>query len=295
MAKNTYKELIESYLENKMNEVELAEFENQLMHDPLLKSELDFQKDIINSIKNYRKAEIKARLNHIKVGPSPAYFNLLKIAASVSVTSLLVWGGYNYFQTEEDPEIARVEIAFDNALTSQSQPLPDIPEPLYEAPEQQPLQMDDAQVVVEARNTEVVADKPATPTVIAPRVNLPNVMENFEDVDPLVAAEDVNRNVGMDISDIAENEMIEVSIAGPVRKREGFHYQFYDGKLFLFGDFKDQPYEIIELNTDEGRRLFLNYNNAYFVINSNQVEIAPLSVIQDSALIHELVILKENK
>src|SRR5690606_21290252 len=40
-----------------------------------------------------------------------------------------------------------------------------------------------------------------------------------------------------------------------------FHYRYVDNKLYLYGDFKGIPYEILALNTAEKTQLFLKYDS----------------------------------
>jgi hypothetical protein len=67
-----------------------------------------------------------------------------------------------------------------------------------------------------------------------------------------------------------------------------FHYQFYQGKLFLYGDFGKSPYQIIELNTNFGKKLFLFYDSTFHTIKNEQVIVAPLEEITDQNLVSEL-------
>ena len=62
-----YSEKLEAYLRNELSESEKAEFEQMLQQDPLLQNELILQQDIISSIRDYRKNELKQRLNRIDV------------------------------------------------------------------------------------------------------------------------------------------------------------------------------------------------------------------------------------
>ena len=63
-----YFDLIDAYLNGEMIDQEAIEFENQLQKDPLLENEFQWQHDIVNSIRDFRQAELKATLNAVDVG-----------------------------------------------------------------------------------------------------------------------------------------------------------------------------------------------------------------------------------
>jgi len=87
------------------------------------------------------------------------------------------------------------------------------------------------------------------------------------------------------VSEALENK-VEVAIDSEGNK--DFHYQFYNRKLFLYGDFEKMPYEILEYNTDKNTLYFLFYEGAFYELNSNQMKISPLKEIEDPELIEEL-------
>ncbi len=60
-------ELIEAYLTNKLPANATSSFEAELAKDPALQKEVDLQKDIINTLQNTRRAELKNRLSQIEV------------------------------------------------------------------------------------------------------------------------------------------------------------------------------------------------------------------------------------
>jgi hypothetical protein len=279
-------ELIERYLEQKMSEAEMVKFENALLHDPLLKNEFELQRDIIDSIKSYRKAEIKARLESIKINPAPHFATYMKIAASVTLTSFLIWGAYTYFNVDDKEIITKVEIP----ATPESlyfEPVPDMPLAQHFEPA-------GADIVAEtpkpARRERVAARR----EIKLPEVRLPDVMANFEDTSPLVRDEAFPKpSTGFPNTD--EKALApEIMVKDLPGKKSQFFYQNYDGKLYLYGNFSASPYELIELNTETGRRLFLKYDSSYFDIKPNQKDVVPLESIQDTSLILELNILKDS-
>jgi hypothetical protein len=282
-------ELIERYLEQKMSAAEMARFENALLHDPLLKNEFELQRDIVDSIKAYRKAEIKARLEGIKINPAPQFATYLKIAASVTLTSFMIWGAYTYFNAEDKEIITKVEIP---AITE----TPFIPfiEEVPDMPLAQHIEPAGADIEVvtpkPSRRTERVAAKRE---LKLPEVRLPDVLANFEDTSPMIMDKGLPKPP-TSFPNIDEKSLVpEILVKDLPGKKNQFFYQNYDGKLYLYGNFSASPYELIELNTEAGRRLFLNYDSSYFNIKPDQKDVVPLERIQDSSLVQELNVLKD--
>ncbi|HEX8039978.1 MAG TPA: hypothetical protein VF490_12545, partial [Chryseosolibacter sp.] len=70
--------------------------------------------------------------------------------------------------------------------------------------------------------------------------------------------------------------------------RYSFHYQFRDGKLFLYGPFEKNLYEIMEFFSDQKRTVFLYYKNHYYLLPEADSQVRPLTAIKDPALLKKL-------
>ncbi len=68
---NQFEEKMDLFLRGEMSPSEADEFRQELDSDPLLKSEFELNDAIVNGIKQYRKAEIKARLASLPISPIP--------------------------------------------------------------------------------------------------------------------------------------------------------------------------------------------------------------------------------
>jgi hypothetical protein len=71
-------------------------------------------------------------------------------------------------------------------------------------------------------------------------------------------------------------------------KRYDFHYQFKDGKLFLYGAFERNLYEIMEFFSDNKRTVFLFYKDNYYLLNEENDAVKPLTPISDPLLLKKL-------
>ena len=76
-------------------------------------------------------------------------------------------------------------------------------------------------------------------------------------------------------------------------RKYSFHYQFYNNKLYLYGDF-DNKYEILELNTPAGISIYMFYKDKFYELQQNQEKITPLNAIRNSALMRDLKTIREN-
>ena len=70
MDNDFYTDKIEAYLLNKLDLEDKIAFRQVFEKDPILKSELQFQEQIIEAIQTNRKMELKARLDAIQIPQS---------------------------------------------------------------------------------------------------------------------------------------------------------------------------------------------------------------------------------
>jgi hypothetical protein len=82
----------------------------------------------------------------------------------------------------------------------------------------------------------------------------------------------------------------EIEIFAPVIE-EKYHYRYFNNKLYLYGNFDQEPYEIVELNNKGDRQLFLSYKNNTYVIEQNVTETAQLKKLNDKMLTKELMLI----
>ena len=109
-------EQIDNYHSGQMSAEEIASFESKLSSDPALKAESDFQKEIVNGLKEYRKTQLKARLDAVDLTPSWMEFaqqsTLMKSFGGVAIATLI--GAGIYFGAESSKEnLADDEIIID--------------------------------------------------------------------------------------------------------------------------------------------------------------------------------------
>ena len=81
----------------------------------------------------------------------------------------------------------------------------------------------------------------------------------------------------LDTNISTKSNSIEIEMRS--KRRYDFHYAFESNKLILYGDFSDEPYELIELKNDAGINLFLYYKSQYYGLDKGASEIVPLEEV----------------
>ncbi|MFN7494131.1 MAG: anti-sigma factor family protein, partial [Cyclobacteriaceae bacterium] len=101
-------ELMDDYLTNRLSDSDKAAFENQMATDPALKAEVELQKQIIESVRKARAAELKTMLNQVPVS-APVSFSLpvMRMAASIVGAGAMILAFSYYFNySSEKPKMA---------------------------------------------------------------------------------------------------------------------------------------------------------------------------------------------
>jgi hypothetical protein len=293
-------EIVSRYLDGDMSEIEKLDFQSRLLTDPVLQEEYSLQKDMVEAIKIYRKAELKSKLSQVQL-PGTAWYQTLggQIAATASITAMVGLGSYLYLsQPNEVLSVVDVEALSYTQLTEEN--VPEIPQMFFEEAEtsvftQEPeptAYTDLSPAADEAPETEEVSVD-----AIARVSELPKPEIIVPDLTIVDDGRDLDVPDGNFESSVSSFEKLSEKVAVETLKgvKKGLHYRFTGNKLFLYGDFGDQTYEIIEINTQKGRRFYLLFDGNFFQILQNQTDIAPLEKIKDEDTINDLEIMLRNK
>lgn len=284
---------IDAYLSGKMDASEITAFENGLTQDPLLKQELDLQKDIVESLKGRRKAELMARLDSIDVsglGAGAANTTAWKIAASVFIGAGILTAGYLFTQEKPQEKITNKEI-------SQKSTTKATEETNQNSISTAPLIVtEDPQVPTEIVQQEKYTKQTAKKSIPIIETHTDNV-----DPNPLPIADNdfhPDANVSMPNGNISqENPNInsEIDVAVEAKSENKFHYKYYNNKLYLYCDFSSKPYDLLELNTKKNKELYLFFDNQYYELKSGQLEATALKPIKNSTIISQLELIRRKK
>jgi hypothetical protein len=292
----TIGELVSSYLENEMTEIERLEFENQLLNNPELRTEYNLQKDLINGIKQSRMAELKARLDNITIH-TPVYQTIGYKAFLATSLSVIVGISAYFLISEKDALMAsQVDLSQNEIIIEEEAVLPEAPKAIVPAASDQTtgLTIAEPRELVQEEEAPIASAMPEKAEPINPNVIEPDVIEGFEEDE--FTTEEINVEVQIsELENVKEEVESTVEIASVENRRNKFHYRFFENKLYLIGNFNDMPYEIIELNAKSGKSYFLFYNDSFYRLESEQLKPAPLQKIENDSLVNELRVIQKNQ
>ncbi len=291
-------EFVNSYLENELNKTEQLDFENKLHHDSELREEYNFQNDLVEGIKSIRRVELKSRLNNIPIH-TPIFQTIgFKAIAIASVSVGIGVGAYFSFDSNIQPEGSLINLEKLHITQAEENTIPAIPKaitPILDDDDddnktKKTLEQEKLKSEPVAKNTDAKVEA----KIIKPNVIQPDVVESFNDAS-FETKEIYTESQINTLEKIKENIESAVEVATVKDKRNKFHYKFFENKLYLLGNFNDQPYEIIELNMAKGKSYFLFYNDSFYKLSAEQIKPAPLQKIENDSLVSELKIIRLNK
>ena len=294
-----YNSYIEAYLSGQMSSEEVSKFESMLEVNPELKQELAWQAEVIQGIGNFRKAELKARLDALDT--SIAWWSIAQLApigqflGGTMIAGLLALGGY-WIADNSETAMATVESETLKRESDVKIPVPDYQIPddqksaflnekikLYQdsisRPSVKKSTTEKEMKLEPSEETNMKEDLAFTPIVIVPTVEDVKLDKTFVPAS-LPTPDKIERQ--------PEKKVIDVEIV--TSRSSKIKYKYYEGKLYLYGKFKDEPYQILEINSTSGRRIYLSYKNLFYKIEYTD-KLLPLESITDRRLIQELRIL----
>ncbi len=274
-------ELIDDYLTNRLGEQEKAAFEQQMLSDPAMLADLEFQKHVLEGVKKARAAELKSMLNNVPVGGGfSSGITAGKIAAGVVAAGIVATSLYLYLRPTEsqNAEPSTLSKNLIEPKTSTAKPTEVIPLAPPQPATEQPLAVNPHKAKAKSLKKKE-SSKPGS----APQ-------SKIEVVDPSDELVDNSSKEG-DAGDRAQKSSVTTShIAVETNrssKKYNFHYQFNNGKLVLYGPFDKSLYEILEIHGDR-HAVFLFYKENYYLLDEKQKKIVELQPIKDSFLLKKL-------
>ena len=287
-------EKIDDYHAGKMTPDEVDSFEQELAKDPALLSESNFQKEIIDGLKGYRKSQLKYRLDAID--PTPAWTSfgsqpaLIKSLLGVSVATIIGTG--IYFYGESDKKVISLPDMTIDAPRPKSITFDRItPAQIFDE------KIDLLKTTPKSLEANQKAEEFATDKTISKEDNRAFV-PSFE-VPKLTSLQD-DKALQTSFSDELSGDELSKPTQDPIEveteitKSLDVKYKYYDGKLFLSGDFDKVPYEILEINSANGRRIYIKYLNKYYKVETTD-KLSILPEVVEQKVIEELRILRKSK
>ena len=294
MSETNYFRLIEAYFEGSISPREKVMLDAKIKSDPLVKAEFDLQQNIVKGISSARKLELKSRLASIDLPSTTGILTgsgvkwLAGTVAGVTIFgSVLYWSLISFDNNIKPIDIKlNQEIAFaERSFVS----FPELVEKEFEAKNTETtfIKSPVAEKVIE--DEAVVEEKDATAKV------QPQALMSYDD-DQLFKNENDENLETIESRKIAHNraDKTEIAFLDAVEDKDNYQYRYYNSKLYLYGDFKEMPYQIIELNDKGKKQLFLSHNNEVYTIKDNTTEVTELRKIQDEMLRMEIQLIVED-
>jgi len=281
LSNNQYSEQIEAYLKGELSPESASVLENEIANNPILSNELDLQKSIIETIKESRKAELKTRLNNIDLQSGAQSWWKYAAVASL-VTSFGAWMYFNSPATkiEQSEEVNKTEekVSSSQSAVNNNAVLGPNKEVDSEKVTKKELVAKETSSDKYSKKDKKIKDQiPSLPTLNTPE-------EGRE-------SETLNKDLDAPRHNLTSTPHLGGTVAGVEvvkSKKHKFHYRYFDTKLFLYGNFDSNTYDILELNTSNGQSLYLKYENNYFGLEQNKTEISKLEQVSDSDILKKL-------
>ncbi len=280
-------DLIDDYLTNRLNEQEREAFEKQMASDPALKTDVDLQREIVSGLKAARMAELKAMLKKVPVATPTIYFTPLRIAAGLIGTAVLAAGLYFIIEKNGHFNVNQMSSSLVDSINQAENKNPDL------QPDSSKNEMNIAPILKEKAVKEVIEQKKDAEAIDQ---NSKGTKPSIDVIDPtgeLTETEPTPENTSSNSPAISLAK-IDAEVNSSERKFKS-HYKFSQGKLVLYGAFDKGLYEIIEVNAQTSRTLFLFYKSSYYFLDETQKEVTLLKEITDPLLLDKLEAFRSNK
>jgi cytoskeletal protein RodZ len=280
MASEKDLELLDQYLGSRLNAQDKAAFEKQLETDADLKNEFTFQQKVVDGVRKARVSELKKLLNDIPVSsiPSEGTSLLSKVGLFVLGTALVGTALYFYLN-QEDKSITQPsgtetvtarEPAITEAVTGEEPPK----EELVESKPEEPQKTKSTKTPAKAPVVEKSKEEPVAPSPL----------DVFDPTEESAKTDGVES----DGNSGKESKTPSILVETVTDKKYTFHYQFKDNKLYLYGAFEKNLYEIMEFFSDNKMTMFLFYKDNYFLLNEEDERVRALAPIKDTTLLQKL-------
>jgi|TARA_B110001452_G_C15223236_1_gene424022 hypothetical protein len=303
MKSGDQEEAIAQYLTRRMSEVERSAFEQKISESPQLAQKIEFEKQIAQGIKNYKKGILKSRLDQLELGPSIVETTSITTKTILAGITVIVIGGLSYFmltpgeilviENQEtiigtdgmaEDKNAKISLEIDTTYAMLSDKKEDErTSPITKDIENTTVKLSTKQSKKESKSDKVILQ--AEVEVVLPDMDGTEISfdETFDSLQDF--SDDLMKNQAQ-VSSVPE---LEVEIE--MKKTKKLKYIYVGEKLILIGDFSASPYQIIEDNTIAEKKLYLYFEQEYYVLSVTSEKKA-LIPVRDIRLLDYLVDLR---
>lgn len=273
-------ELLDDYLANRLQGSDRVAFEERIQSDPELTQALQTQKHIVDGLRKVRMAELKAMLQAVPVPPATTGMStFLKITVgtfSAAFVGLVLYFGF--IKSEKPTPVATEQPTAAEQNVTPSEPQPETNNEVVIAEENKTTTASQK----ETKNTKDVSAE-------QPKITKP-VIEAFtptEEQGETGTHQEMDAPVTSNTTRVSTKPSITAEI-NTDNKKYTFHYVLINDRLTLYGNFEKNIYEIIEVFNNDKRTAFLFYKNNYYLLNTSDTKVKPLTPINDPVLLEKL-------
>ena len=303
MQSRDQEEVIAQYLTRRMSEVERVAFEQKISESPQLSQKIEFEKKIAQGIKNYKKGILKSRLDQLELSPSAVETTSIVTKTILAGITAVVIGGLSYFMLTPD-EILVIEnqetmIGNDGMTEDENAKISLDIDTTYAILSDKKEDERTSSITKYIENTRIkVSKKQSKKGSKSDKVTLQSEVEVvLPDMDgtemyfdePFDSLQDFSDDLMKNQAQV--NSVPELEIEIEMKRTKKLNYIYVGEKLTLIGDFSASPYQIIEDNTIVEKKLYLYFEQEYYVLTVTSEKKA-LIPVKDMRLLDYLVDLR---
>ena len=303
MKSGDQEEAIAQYLTRRMSEVERSAFEQKISESPQLAQKIEFEKQIAQGIKNYKKGILKSRLDQLELGPSIVETTSITTKTILAGITVIVIGGLSYFmltpgeilviENQEtiigtdgmaEDKNAKISLEIDTTYAMLSDKKEDErTSPITKDIENTTVKVSTKQSKKESKSDKVILQ--AEVEVVLPDMDGTEISfdETFDSLQDF--SDDLMKNQAQ------VNSVIELEVEIEMKKTKKLRYIYVGEKLILIGDFSTSLYQIIEDNMIDEKKLYLYFEQKYYILTETS-EKKVLIPVSDIRLLNYLVDLR---
>lgn len=290
MKSGDQEEAIAQYLTRRMSEVERSAFEQKISESPQLAQKIKFEKQIAQGIRNYKKGILKSRLDQLDLGPNIVEKTSITTKTILAGITVIVIGGLSYFMLTPD-EILVIEnqetmIGIDGMWEDKNVKNSLEMDTTYVMLSDKKEDESTSSITKDIENTTVkVSTKQSKKESKSDKVIIQAEVEVvLPDMDgteiPFDEAFDSLQDFSDDLmkNQAQVNSVPELEVEIEMKKTKKLKYTYVGEKLILIGDFSTSLYQIIEDNTIAEKKLYLYFEQEYYILTETSEKKALIPV-----------------
>lgn len=278
-------QIIDDYLTGKLNA-------NAVNNDLLKTEDYLFQKQVVDGIKDYRSTQLKNRLDAVNI--NAGFFDFAKsstfiksfggvILASLIGSGILIYGDQDSIEESILIDLPQKQ-AFNYVWNIDKVDVDFGEKPIIK----NKVKLEEFISLKASDEVKSKIEVENSSSEFVPNVQLPSAISVNDDAPNISLLDKV------EVISSSESEVSSIEVETKHTDDLNIQYKYYDGKLYLSGDFDKAPYEIIEINSSSSRRIYIKYLNKYYKVDITD-KLTDLPEIYNADVIKELELLKAAK